>query len=125
MGKLNYIGLTTRPDIFYTAHQVAKYSPDPRIAHAEGIIYIVEQWVTLDFASSQMLQKASNVMGMLTPLEIETASSQPLTLAWPNLEMAGLYFRQPIPLSVPPSYSHKSCIWHFVMSFHSLSLLKK
>ncbi|KAL7474514.1 LOW QUALITY PROTEIN: hypothetical protein ACHAW6_000487 [Cyclotella cf. meneghiniana] len=51
-----------------------------------------------------MLQKASNVTGILTSLEIETKSSQQLTLAWPSLGMAGLNFRQPVPLFGPPSY---------------------
>ena len=42
MGKLNYLGQTTRPDILYAVHQVAKYSSDPRLDHGEAIIYIVK-----------------------------------------------------------------------------------
>ncbi len=30
VGKLNYLAQTTRPDIMYATHQVAKYSSDPR-----------------------------------------------------------------------------------------------
>jgi hypothetical protein len=40
--KLNYLGQTTRPDIMYAVHQVAKYSANPRQEHGEAIIYIVK-----------------------------------------------------------------------------------
>ena len=40
IGKLNYLGQTTRPDIVYMVHQVPKYSSDPRKEHGEAIIYI-------------------------------------------------------------------------------------
>ncbi len=30
VGKLNYLAQTTRPDIMYATHQIAKYSSDPR-----------------------------------------------------------------------------------------------
>jgi hypothetical protein len=30
IGKLNYLAQTTRPDIVYVTHQLAKYSSDPR-----------------------------------------------------------------------------------------------
>jgi hypothetical protein len=42
MGKLNYLGQTTRPDIMYAEHQVAKYSADPRQEHGKAIVYIVK-----------------------------------------------------------------------------------
>ena len=42
VGKLNYLGQTTRPDIMYAVHQVAKYSADPRQEHGEAIVYIVK-----------------------------------------------------------------------------------
>ena len=42
VGKLNYLGQTTRPDIQYAVHQVAKYSSDPRLEHGEAIIYTVK-----------------------------------------------------------------------------------
>jgi hypothetical protein len=41
VGKLNYLGQTTRSDIMYATHQVAKYSSDPREPHGEAILYLV------------------------------------------------------------------------------------
>lgn len=40
VGKLNYLAQTTRPDIMYAVHQVAKYSSCPKREHGEAIIYI-------------------------------------------------------------------------------------
>ena len=40
-GKLNYLAQTSRPDIMYAVHQIAKYSADPRMPHGEAIIYLV------------------------------------------------------------------------------------
>jgi hypothetical protein len=41
VGKLNYLAQTTRPDIAYATHQIAKYSADPRQSHGEAILYLV------------------------------------------------------------------------------------
>jgi hypothetical protein len=41
VGKLNYLGQTTCPDIMYAIHQVTKYSSDPRQSHGEAILYLV------------------------------------------------------------------------------------
>jgi hypothetical protein len=41
IGKLNYLAQTTRSDIMYDTHQVAKYSLDPREPHGEAILYLV------------------------------------------------------------------------------------
>jgi hypothetical protein len=41
VGKLNYLAQTTRPDIVYATHQIAKYSSDPREPHGEAILYLV------------------------------------------------------------------------------------
>ncbi len=41
VGKLNYLAQTTRPDIMYATHQIAKYSSDPREPHGEAILYPV------------------------------------------------------------------------------------
>ena len=41
MGKLNYLAQTTRPDIMYAVHQIAKYSSDPRQSHGEAILYLI------------------------------------------------------------------------------------
>jgi hypothetical protein len=40
VGKLNYLAQTTRPDIMYAMHQIAKYSSDPRHSHGEAILYL-------------------------------------------------------------------------------------
>jgi hypothetical protein len=42
VGKLNYLAQTTRTDIMYTTHQIAKYSSDPRQSHGEAILYLVQ-----------------------------------------------------------------------------------
>ncbi len=41
VGKLSYLAQTTRPDIMYTMHQIAKYSSDTRQSHGEAILYLV------------------------------------------------------------------------------------
>ncbi len=41
IGKLNYLAQTTRPDIVYTTHQLAKYSSDPRELHGEAVLYLI------------------------------------------------------------------------------------
>jgi hypothetical protein len=41
VGKLNYLAQTTRPDIMYVTHQIAKYSSDSRQSHGETILYLV------------------------------------------------------------------------------------
>jgi hypothetical protein len=41
VGKLNDLTQTTRPDIMYATHQLAKYSSDPREPHGEAMLYLV------------------------------------------------------------------------------------
>ncbi len=41
IGKLNYLAQTTRPDIVYATHQLAKYSSNPREPHGEAVLYLV------------------------------------------------------------------------------------
>ncbi len=41
VGKLNYLAPTTRPDIMYATHQIAKYLSGPRQSHGEAILYLV------------------------------------------------------------------------------------
>jgi hypothetical protein len=41
VGKLNYLAQTTKSDIMYATHQIAKYSSDPRQSHGEAILYLV------------------------------------------------------------------------------------
>ena len=41
VGKLNYLAQTTRPDIMYATHQLAKYSSNPREPHGDAALYLV------------------------------------------------------------------------------------
>jgi len=41
IGKLNYVGQTSRPEIMYAVHQLAKYSADPREPHGEALLYLI------------------------------------------------------------------------------------
>jgi hypothetical protein len=41
IGKLNYLAQTTRPDIVYATHQLAKYSSDPKEPHGEAVLYLI------------------------------------------------------------------------------------
>jgi hypothetical protein len=41
IGKLNYLAQTTRPDIVYATHQLAKYSSDPREPNQEAVLYLI------------------------------------------------------------------------------------
>jgi hypothetical protein len=40
IGKLNYLAQTTRLDIVYTTHQLAKYSSNQRQPHGEAVLYL-------------------------------------------------------------------------------------
>jgi hypothetical protein len=39
--KLNYLAQTTRPDIVYATHKLAKYSSNPREPHGEAVLYLI------------------------------------------------------------------------------------
>ena len=41
IGKHNYLAQTTRPDIMYATHQLAKYSSNPREPHGEAALDLV------------------------------------------------------------------------------------
>ena len=41
IGKLNYVAQTTRPDIMYATHQLAKYSSNPCKPHGDAALYLV------------------------------------------------------------------------------------
>jgi hypothetical protein len=41
VSKLNYLAQTTRPDIMYATHQIAKYLLNPKQSHGEAILYLV------------------------------------------------------------------------------------
>ena len=42
VGKLNYLGQTTRPDIVAATHMIAKYSHNPKKEHGDAIIHQVQ-----------------------------------------------------------------------------------
>jgi len=44
-GKLNYLAQTSRPDIMYAVHQIARFSSDPREPHGEAVLYLVRYLV--------------------------------------------------------------------------------
>jgi hypothetical protein len=39
--KLTYLAQTTRPDIVYATHQLAKYSSNPKEPHGEAVLYLI------------------------------------------------------------------------------------
>jgi hypothetical protein len=41
VGKLNYLTQTSRGNIMYAPHQIAKYSSNPREPHGKAILYLV------------------------------------------------------------------------------------
>ncbi|KAL7484860.1 hypothetical protein ACHAW6_010466, partial [Cyclotella cf. meneghiniana] len=41
VGKLNFLAQTSRPNILYATHMVAKYASSPRKEHGKAILYIV------------------------------------------------------------------------------------
>lgn len=40
VGKLNYLCQTTRPDIMYAVHSIAKFSANPKKEHGDAIMYL-------------------------------------------------------------------------------------
>ena len=45
VGKLNFLEKSTRPDIAYATHQVARFSAEPRKSHADAIKHLVRYLV--------------------------------------------------------------------------------
>jgi hypothetical protein len=43
ISKLNYLAQTTRPDIVYVTHQLAKYSSNPIEPHGEAVLYPIQE----------------------------------------------------------------------------------
>jgi hypothetical protein len=41
LGKQNYLTQSSRGNIMYTTHQIAKYSPNQREPHGDAILYLV------------------------------------------------------------------------------------
>jgi hypothetical protein len=89
VGKLNYLAQTTRPDIIYAMHKIAKYSSVPRQSHGEAILYLVcylkKTW-DLGLKSKPDPKKGfecycdANFSGYwdkeFTPVDLSTAKSQ-------------------------------------------------
>ena len=42
---MNYLAQTTRPDIMYAVHQIAKFSADPREPHGDAILYLTPRYL--------------------------------------------------------------------------------
>ncbi len=40
IGKLNYLAQSSRPDIIYAIHMLARWSSDPRLEHGEAVLYL-------------------------------------------------------------------------------------
>ena len=40
VGKLNYLGKSTRPDIEYAVHQLARFSENPRKSHHDAMVHL-------------------------------------------------------------------------------------
>jgi len=40
VGKLNFLEKSTRPDISYATHQIARFSQDPKRSHGEAVIWL-------------------------------------------------------------------------------------
>ena len=40
IGKLNYLGKCSRPDIAYAVHQCARFSGDPKVEHGKAVMWI-------------------------------------------------------------------------------------
>jgi hypothetical protein len=40
VGKLNFLEKSTRPDIAYATHQIARFSQDPKRTHGEAVLWL-------------------------------------------------------------------------------------
>ena len=91
-GKLNYLTQTSRSDLLFATHQVAKYSSDPRKEHGEAIIYMFDTWrrhVIWDSSSGPMNQKGLNATVTQTSQATGTKNLPRMILARPSLEVDG------------------------------------
>ena len=96
-GKLNYPGQTTREDILFATHQIAKYSSDPRKEHGEAIIYLVRYLKKTRHLGSDFIQtlpKVLNAIVMPISLEIGTETMHNLIPVLPSREVDGSFSMQ-------------------------------
>ena len=87
VGKLNYLGQTTNPDILSVVLQVAKYSSDPRLEHREELSTFSS--TSRPFASSRTLSRSSNAIAMPILQAIGTKILQPPILILQSLGVYG------------------------------------
>ncbi len=110
ISKLNYLAQTTRPDIVYTTHQLAKYSSDPRKPHEEAVLYLIRYLKkTQDLGTFSSLTKTrdSSATAMLTFLAIGTSILLRLIQALPSHKVAGSCSMQDVQSFGCPSCRHK------------------
>jgi len=70
IGKLNYVGQTSHPEIMNAVHQLAKYSSNLREPHGEALLYLIRYLkltrdIRLRFSPNSLI-----VMRMLISLAI-------------------------------------------------------
>ncbi len=92
VGKLNYLAQTTRPDIMYATHQIAKYSSDSRQSHGKAIPYLVcylKKTRDLGLKFKPDPKKGFKCYCDADSLEIGTRCSLKWTLVLPSHEVDG------------------------------------
>ena len=111
IGKLNYLGQTTRPDILYAVHQAAKYSADPRVEHGEAVVYIVKYLKATRHIGLRFKPDPSKGFQCYCDTDFagnwnkEFASTDPSTA---KSRSGWIVFTRHAPSSGHPSFSHKS-----------------
>jgi hypothetical protein len=133
VGKLNYLTQTSRGDIMYATHQIAKYSSDPREPRGEAILYLVrclKKTQDLGIRFKPQSDKGFEcycVMAFSGKWDKLFADVNPSTykswsrwmvfyLGCPMIWASKLHLRQPY---LPQKQSTLPCPWHFVTSFQS------
>ncbi len=110
VGKLNYLAQTTRPDIVYPTHQIAKYSSDPRQSHGEAILNLVcylKKTCDLGLKFKPDSKKGFECYCTLIFQEIGTRHSHLRTPVLPSREAAGSSSMQDAPSPGLLNSSHK------------------
>ncbi len=112
VGKLNNLAKTTRPDIMYATHQIAKYPSDPRKTLREALLYLVQYLMKscdLGICFKPDPRKGSSATAMPTSWAIGTRPWLPWTPAQQNLEADGSSFTSDALSCGPPNFN---CKWH-------------
>ena len=130
-GKLNYLGQTSREDILFATHQIAKYSSDPRKEHGEQLFTWCDAWRRQGIWGSdfiQILQRVLNAIVMQISSEIGTENMHNLILALLSREVDGSFSMHGVLLfgylncnpklhSLPLRLNILQCPWFSEMSF--------